>query len=774
MPTMRSAERLVRRTLLLAVPAAAVVAWSWSRLEDPRAGFGELVLLSALGLAPALARRTRDRIVVALVAALVAAQRALDVSPLDARPFDEEHDFFGPLLSRFADGFLGFYDVVLPFDGGEHPRLHGLVLLAVFGSCLAVGIAIAARRPLVASLALVAAAGWPATLVPGEGDVLRGAALLACVLLLLFGARRVPSRRLAQAALAAMLVVLAAAAASTSSAVAKGAFLDWQHWDPYTEPQKQVSVRFAWDSNYDGIRYPKQRTTVLQIKAPAPPASFYWRATTLDAVVAGHWLEEFTPEATVANADAHEVRDPLLPDLARNRLAWTKTEVTVSALRDHHLVAASVPVLYENTADLGAVHFSRDGVAQAGQDLGRGSSYTVWSYAALPRPAELDRSEPRYPSIIADGGRYLGIERGQSAPTFGPGREEAVAELFDDPQLAPYERLWRTAQEVVGPARSPYATAVALEAWFRSGRFRYDEQPPSVPGVPPLVSFVTETRRGYCQHFAGAMALMLRYLGVPSRVAAGFTSGTYDVRAGKWVVTDHDAHTWVEVWFDGYGWLPFDPTPTRGTLAGPYTTSSPNFDRQQARELVPGDGLSALPEGLRSLRLGAALGSLVGGAGADVPRVGEGGSAPSGESASTRGASLVGLLLVLALAALVALAAAKLVRRRARYVRRDPRSIAAACRQELRDFLLDQGFDVPESATLAELAQIVESEVPVHAGRFAAEAAAARYGPPARAADAARRARRELRLLRSALRRRLTTFERLRGLLSVRSLGLSG
>ncbi len=70
---------------------------------------------------------------------------------------------------------------------------------------------------------------------------------------------------------------------------------------------------------------------------------------------------------------------------------------------------------------------------------------------------------------------------------------------------------------------------------------------------------MTETRSGYCQHFAGAMALMLRYLGIPARVAAGFASGTYS--KDHWTVTDHDAHAWVEVWFAGYGWLPFDPTP---------------------------------------------------------------------------------------------------------------------------------------------------------------------------------------------------------------------
>ena len=59
------------------------------------------------------------------------------------------------------------------------------------------------------------------------------------------------------------------------------------------------------------------------------------------------------------------------------------------------------------------------------------------------------------------------------------------------------------------------------------------------------------------------MTLMLRYLGIPARVAVGFSNGTWE--DGGWTVTDHDAHAWVEAWFAGYGWLAFDPTPGRGT-----------------------------------------------------------------------------------------------------------------------------------------------------------------------------------------------------------------
>ena len=145
-------------------------------------------------------------------------------------------------------------------------------------------------------------------------------------------------------------------------------------------------------------------------------------------------------------------------------------------------------------------------------------------------------------------------------------------------ELRPFARLAARAEQLTAGARSPYAAAVALEQWFRfGGGFVYDQHPPKPPaGVAPLEDFVARTQRGYCQHFAGAMALMLRYLGIPSRVAVGFASGNY--RHGEWVVSDRDAHMWVEVWFRGWGWVPFDPTPGRGGLAGSYSASSPSFD----------------------------------------------------------------------------------------------------------------------------------------------------------------------------------------------------
>jgi transglutaminase-like putative cysteine protease len=148
---------------------------------------------------------------------------------------------------------------------------------------------------------------------------------------------------------------------------------------------------------------------------------------------------------------------------------------------------------------------------------------------------------------------------------------------------------------VAGGAKSPYAAAVALEQWFRfGGGFVYDQHPPQPPaGFPALEDFVARTKRGYCQHFAGAMTLMLRFLGIPSRVAVGFASGHYDPGRGEWIVSDRDAHMWVEVWFRGWGWLPFDPTPGRGGLAGRYSASSPSFDVSAVAGVLAGrEGLS--------------------------------------------------------------------------------------------------------------------------------------------------------------------------------------
>jgi transglutaminase-like putative cysteine protease len=89
----------------------------------------------------------------------------------------------------------------------------------------------------------------------------------------------------------------------------------------------------------------------------------------------------------------------------------------------------------------------------------------------------------------------------------------------------------------------------------------------------PLEAFLWQDRRGYCQQFAGAMALLLRMGGVPARVAVGFAPGSYDKQLQAWRVRDVEAHAWVEAWFEGIGWVTFDPTPAVSPALGQASTN---------------------------------------------------------------------------------------------------------------------------------------------------------------------------------------------------------
>jgi hypothetical protein len=285
--------------------------------------------------------------------------------------------------------------------------------------------------------------------------------------------------------------------------------------------------------------------------------------------------------------------------------------------------------------------------------------------------------------------------------------------------------------------------------------------------MPPLVWFVTRSKRGYCQHFAGAMALMLRYLGIPSRVAAGFTSGKYDSQRRAWTVYDRDAHTWVEVWFRGYGWLPFDPTPGRGTLGGPYTTSSVTFDGKGALSVL---AAGAIASGSKLLRF--ELGNLAKAARArsarsvDTPT----GGTRAGGTSGARGLGIGALIVLGALTAILLLVSAKVALRRSRYLTKDPRRQAAACRREVVEFLRDQKIDIPASIGPRELGRVLGQRAGVDATEFADALGQARFGPLSTASIAARRARRELRGVRRGLRQALPLGRRVRGLFSVRSL----
>lgn len=729
----------MRRTALVYAFPAAIVASAWLRLEEPDGGGLGALWILLLALAPALLPSLSLRLFATVPVLLLATWLALD------RPLGEE-GFFPEAWQRFDDGIVRFYDVRVPFSGAEYPEMHGVVLLAIFGFCLGLGLAAASRRPLPTVLVLLAGAGWPATLLP-TGGIVFGATILLAALWILAGLR---VERPTLALAAGLLVVLVAGAASTSAAVARDGVVDWQRWDPYGGPDAPVDVSYVWDANYDGIDFPDKPTTVLRVSGTS--RSLYWRATTLSRFAEDRWFEQ--RDIRVSELASGELPDdPLLPEQARNEDALVTQDVQVVGLRDRRVVAASTPVSLDGPS-LGLVTKYGDGLVELNRNLRRGERYTVSSYAPRARQVDLAQLEAAYPDELQP---YFRLER-TSLPRFGsPDRAQVAAAVFEEEgqySLSPYRGVSQQAERLARNARTPYGAVVAIEAWLRTtGGFVYDERPPSSGGAPPLAYFVAESRRGYCQQFAGAMALMLRFLGIPARVAAGFTSGKY--REGVWTVTDQNAHAWVEVWFPGYGWLTFDPTPGRGTLSASYSVSSQSFNVDafsRAFEQSTGRGPDPTVGIGRLIELQDARGRR---------------AAPVSVE---EGIGAFWILVGLIAAAGGAIGLVKLGWRRSRYLTSDPRRIAGAARRELADFLVDQGLAVPTSATPEDLHHLVRTQLGIDGRPFAAAVAAARFGPPAGSEEAAATARIELKRLLHAIRGSLGRPQRLRGFVALRTL----
>jgi transglutaminase-like putative cysteine protease len=181
--------------------------------------------------------------------------------------------------------------------------------------------------------------------------------------------------------------------------------------------------------------------------------------------------------------------------------------------------------------------FSGEGASIAGK------SYTVTSLAMDPTAAELSQAPPPVTNMSAD----LQLPRSYQLP-----------------------ELRKLAQQITAGADSQYAKADALATWLVNHGI-YNTSAPGIKDAADLVTFLTKTRSGVCVQFAWAMTVMARLLGIPARMATGFTAGSLKSK-DHYVVTTKDDHAWPQVYFQGYGWIRFEPTP-----AGQGTSTTPNY-----------------------------------------------------------------------------------------------------------------------------------------------------------------------------------------------------
>jgi transglutaminase-like putative cysteine protease len=252
----------------------------------------------------------------------------------------------------------------------------------------------------------------------------------------------------------------------------------------------------------------------------------------------------------------------------------------------------------------------------------------------------------RLESVIPDFAGELGSEPGPSASTeLDPVYEEI-------PELDP--RVLRVVEETTAGASGRVARLLALQNWFRS-QFAYDEGVDYSETADPLQAFL-EQRRGFCQQFSSAFALLARSMGFPSRVAVGFTPGdpSADSQPGQQlrVVRGRHAHAWPEVHLEGVGWVPFEPTPQRGD---PQSVAHTGVAPAQAAPPAAAPGATETPTTAVAPR------SPQTGGGNESP-TDTGDSGGSGPGPSARGALVAAGLMVLA----ALIAAAVLVNRRGR------------------------------------------------------------------------------------------------------------
>ena len=356
------------------------------------------------------------------------------------------------------------------------------------------------------------------------------------------------------------------------------------------------------------------------------------------------------------------ITDPLGPPEVRDadRISESTWDVRISDLDNAQLpvpYAASAITSLEEPLD---ERWTWDPQTRTVGGVGvssRDSAYSVESYDIDPSRAQLRDASRRAPDPLLP---YLALPDGLT------------------PQLA------AIADEVTAGAQTPYARAEALVDFFtENGGFSYSTNVVTPPGADPLESFLDE-RIGYCQQFAGTMALMARAVGIPSRVVVGFTGGRL-TDDGEYVVQARNAHAWPELWFDGVGWVWFEPTPRIG--AG---VVQPDYSRERAdRDTPEAPEPSQAPE-------------------PQAPDV----AAPVTGAATSGPPLLVIFAAAVALAILLALPTAIIAwRRRRRTSLIDARQRIEATWRDLGDSITDLGWQWSAAATPREAANALARQV---------------------------------------------------------------
>jgi protein-glutamine gamma-glutamyltransferase len=516
----------------------------------------------------------------------------------------------------------------------------------VTGAALAASAAASARRRTISFGVL--AAPWIAAVTvgamvahQGERAAWQGAAVLLAGLLWV-GGRRIALRR-------ALALGVAVALASVGITQAIG---PRTRWFTAASPSGAVVFRaLQIEPTYGPLRGRRSGAAMLQISAAQPAL---WRMRVLSLFFGPGWRTGYPPSQ--------------LPQSAARPVQVT---VVVRALGNDLLVAPGrIDVVHAHgqaTPEPGEARRLTPPPRQGATYQVRASVVRATSQQLRAAPAPTDPRLRFYTRLTPGYGAHS-----VQVPLFGQPPDPHVIAALD---RTPYRPVVALARHLAADARTQWEVVTRVQRYLLDGdRFRYTTDPPE-PGLSPLVDFLLRDHAGHCQHFAGAAALLLRLAGVPTRVAVGFATGI-PTGDGRFNVRDVDAHAWIEVYFQGYGWVAFNPTPPAAQASIP----------RQLDPLAPAPATTAGSHGARS------------------------------------GPVLFGWLLLGALVLGLATAGLWAMRRRGR---RRPAQLG----QLLEDLVGRTGGRLQPSTTLAELAIELARLVGPNTAALAAHAEEARFAP---------------------------------------------
>jgi transglutaminase-like putative cysteine protease len=331
---------------------------------------------------------------------------------------------------------------------------------------------------------------------------------------------------------------------------------------------------------------PRELAEIPVLEVRAPPNARYWRAVVFDQFNGRGWQN--TDDTLVPFGSDHEAV-PMVPYQARQVITSTVT-VLGPSMSVLPMAAQPLWVTHPTRASLSYVDVPVDrassraeetrtrqqvdtvSFAQSRVPLDAGDSYVVTSLLTQAPETWLQKAGASYPTWVAD--RYLQV-----------------------PDSVP-DRVKQLAEEITAPYETPYDKASAIENYLRS-EIEYNEKIEAPPlDRDPVDYILFDLKQGYCDYYASSMAVMLRSLGIPSRVVSGYAQGHFDPDRQAYVVLLQDAHTWVEVFFPNYGWIEFEPTAAQPVIVRPLEPENVDSSGEN-----PGDDSGLPPDNDRMDRM---------------------------------------------------------------------------------------------------------------------------------------------------------------------------